>query len=281
MRGTAIQAVTFCCLFAGAGCSFDSSAFGGGGGGGGGGDEGDVASADGAPPRPDGPLSNHDAAPPDGAVESASSITCRRTEVPPALDGAPMGPWSSAAFIHFASADGQLVTDVHPNYGFDAQVSIACLHDDENLYFFADVTDSEVVSNSLSLREDDGIVIFLDGGGDRDGSYDQDDHALMVAAAAESWDYGPGTIDPAGTVVASDGGYRIEIAIDKVAIASALGSQLGFNLAIIDDDGMGNGDRDLFSLRYVPNPPACASCCDGQAQPWCDTSQLGTLELLE
>lgn len=277
MWGTAIQAVVFCCLLAGAGCSFDSSAFGGGGGGDGSG--GDVSSADGAPTQPDAAASGSDAAPPDAAVESVSSITCRQTEVPPALDGQPMGPWTTATFIHFASSDGQLVTDVHPQYDFDAEVSLACLHDDENLYFFADVTDAEVVSDSLSLREDDGIVLFLDGGGDRDGGYDEDDHALMIGAGADTWDYGPGTIDPAGMVVESDTGYRIEIAVDKVAIASALGSQLGFNLALIDDDGMGNSDRDLFSLRFVPHPPACPSCCDGQAQPWCDTSQLGTLEL--
>lgn len=277
MRGIAIQ-VTLGCVLAGAGCSFDRSSFGGGGGGGG--DDGDLASADGAPPRPDGAVSGADGAPPDAAVETASSISCRRTQVPPALDGAAMGPWSAATFIHFAAADGELIADVRPSYGFDAAVSLACLHDDENLYFFADVTDAEVVTDSLSLREDDGIVIFLDGAGDRDGSYDDDDHALMLGAE-ESWDYGPGTIDPAGTAVASDTGYRIEVAIDKVAITQALGTQLGFNLAIIDDDGIGNSDRDVFSLRYVPDPPACPSCCDGQAQPWCDTRQLGTLELLE
>jgi hypothetical protein len=266
-----------CCLLAG--CSFDTGALGGGGGGGGDGD--DVAESDGAPPRPDAAGSSADAAPPDAAVVTTSSITCKRTDVPPALDGAAMGPWTTATFIEFAAQDGELLADVHPNYGFDAALSLACLHDDENVYFFADVTDSEVVSNSLSLREDDGIVIFLDGAGDRDGSYDEDDHALMLGAGDDAWDYGPGDISPAGTVVTSDGGYRIEIAIDKVAIAGALGSQLGFNVAIIDDDGMGNSDRDLFSLRYVPHPPACPGCCDGQAQPWCDTTQLGSLELLE
>jgi hypothetical protein len=276
MRGTRVQAVTLGCLLTG--CSFDPGALGGGGGGG---DSGPAARSDGAPASPDAAVRDPDGAPPDGAVDTVSSISCNRTEVPPALDGAPMGPWTTASFIHFASQDGQLVTDVHPNYGFDAEVSLACLHDDENLYFFADVIDSAVVTNSLSLREDDGIVIFLDGAGDRDGSYDEDDHALMLGAGDETWDYGPGDISPAGTVVAEGGGYRIEIAIDKVAISGALGSHLGFNLALIDDDGMGNSDRDLFSLRYVPHPPACPSCCDGQAQPWCDTSQLGGLELLD
>jgi hypothetical protein len=276
MRGTAIHVVTvgLCTLV---GCSFDTGALGGGGGDG----DDSAGAADGAPGQPDGAVSGADASSPDGGVPTAALMTCRFTQVPPALDGAPMGPWAQTPFIEFDSSDGQLIADVNPHYDFDAEVSFACLHDDENLYFFADVTDSELVSNSLALREDDGIAIFLDGSGDRGGTYGEDDHALMIGASAETWDYGPGDVIPTGMVVSKDGGYRIEIAIDKVAIAATLPEVLGFNLAIIDDDGMGNSDRDLFSLRYVPDPPACPSCCEGQAQPWCDTTQLGSLQLLE
>jgi hypothetical protein len=267
------------CLLVAQGCSFDTTSFGGGGGGEGDGD--DVSAADGAPGIPDGALASSDAAAPDAEVPSTSLVTCSRTEVPPALDGSPIGPWTDATFVDFAASDGELI-DVHPNYAFDARVSFACLHDDENVYFFADVTDSRLVDNSVALREDDGIVIFLDGGGDRDGSYGDDDHALVIGAEAESWDYGPGEIDPAGMVVLTEGGYRFEIAIDKPAIASgALPAELGFNIAIIDDDGLGNANHDAFALRHVPHPPACASCCDGQAQPWCDTTQLGSLDLIE
>ena len=267
-------------LLVAAGCSFDVSAVGGGGSGDGDGSDG--SRADGAPALPDGGLVvTPDAAAPDAQVESTASIRCARTQVPPALDGAPMGPWQEAAFIHFAASDGELVADAHPTYGFDAEVSLACLHDDENVYFFADVVDSQVIADSLSLREDDGVVIFLDGSGDRDGSYGEDDHALMVGAEAETLDYGPGDLVPAGVVVASDAGYRIEIALDKPAIAATLPAELGFNLAIIDDDGKGNSDRDVFSLRHVPNPPACPRCCEGQAQPWCDTTQLGSLDLVD
>lgn len=266
-----------CALAAGGGCSFDASSFGGGGGG-----DGDGSAADGSPASPDGAPAGGDAAAADAAVPTTALVTCSRTEVPPALDGAAMGPWNMASFIDFAASDGELVADVHSNYDFDARVSFACLHDDENLYFFGDVTDAEVVNDSLSLREDDGVVIFLDGGGDRDGTYGEDDHALVIGASAESWDYGPGEIDPAGMVVLSEGGYRFEIAIDKAAIAGgALPAELGFNLAIIDDDGLGNANRDVFALRHVPHPPACDGCCEGQAQPWCDTTQLGALDLLE
>ena len=281
MRGTRLHIASVgLCVLAAAGCSFDTSAFGGGGGGGGGG--GDGGGADGAPSDPDGgqvPLP--DAAAPDAQVVSTARVSCARTQVPPALDGAAMGPWESATFIHFAARDGELVADAHPTYGFDGEVSFACLHDDENLYFFADVVDSQLVGNSASLREDDGVVVFLDGIGDRDGAYGEDDHAVFVSAEAEALDYGPGDLVPVGEVVESDEGYRVEIALDKVAIASPLPAELGFNLALIDDDGKGNTDRDVFALRHVPDPPACARCCDGQAAPWCDTTQLGSLDLVE
>lgn len=279
MRGNGLHiASAGLCFWVAAGCSFDTSALGGGGDGAG----GEGGGPDGAPARPDGgTVSPADAAPPDAQVESTDRVSCARTEVPPALDGAPMGPWAEATFIHFAASDGELVADAHPNYAFDGEVSLACLHDDENLYFFADVVDSQLVVDSLSLREDDGIVLFLDGTGDRDGTYGEDDHGLMVGAEAEVWDYGPGDLVPVGEVVASAAGYRIEIALDKVAIASSLPAELGFNLAIIDDDGKGNDDRDVFALRHVPDPPACARCCEGQAAPWCDTRQLGSLDLVD
>lgn len=278
MRGSALHTGSIgLFLLVAAGCSFDPRAAGGGGGGGDG--DGDGSGADSGPSRPDGAVARPDAAAPDAQPPTTGLLTCSRTQVPPALDGAPMGPWEDATFIRFAASDGELVSDVHPNYAFDAAVSLACLHDDENVYFFADVEDSQVVVDSLSLREDDAVVIFLDGSGDRGGAYGEDDHALVVGAEAETWDYGPGDLIPTGEVIGSDTGYRIEIALDKVAIASQLPGELGFNLALIDDDGKGNDDRDVFALRHVPHPPACERCCDGQAEPWCDTSQLGGLAL--
>lgn len=280
MRGTALL-IGVGMLFV-AGCAFDmrgNSSAGGDGDGDGDGDQ--VVGTDGAPGGPDAGRSGPDAGAPDAQVPSTALVTCARTEVPPALDGAPMGPWADATFTPFAASEAELVADKVPNYSFDAALSFACLHDDENVYFFVDVQDSEVVDNSVALREDDGVVIFLDGSGDRSGTYGEDDHGLMIGAEAESWDYGPGELDPTGVVMSTNDGYHVEIALDKPAIASPLPDELGFNLAIIDDDGMGNSNRDVFALRHVPEPPACDDCCEGQAQPWCDTSVMGTLQLID
>jgi hypothetical protein len=262
-------------LGAAAGCSLDrsGSAVRGGGDSDGGGS--------GADARVGGP----DAAAFDAAATDAGTVTldatiCPYTAVAPLLDSNPVGPWLAADFITFRASDAELKADLQAQYGWDASVDFACLHDDASLYFFFKVTDDHIVSNSVSLRQDDGIVLFLDGNGDRDGTYGDDDHALMLGANADTFDYGPGDLTPSGSESDTASGYDIEIGLDLASVGPIpADGVIGFNLAIIDDDDLGNSDRDVFALRYVPAPPACDACCDGQAQPWCDTTVTGTLTL--
>jgi hypothetical protein len=257
-------------------CSFDTSSLAGLGGDDGPGD------SDGAPGGPDGNIGPRpDAAPADAQSSSTAQVICARTLVPPALDGQPFGPWAEVELIPFQASQGELIAGAHSNYTFDAELRFGCLHDDDNVYFYIDVEDSVVIDDSLSLREDDGVVVFIDGSGDRGGTYGEDDHALMIGAEADALDYGPGDLVPEGMVLNTDDGYQVEIELDKPDIAATLPAELGFNLAIIDDDGMGNPNRDVFSLRHVPEPPACPGCCEGQPAPWCDTSVMGTLLLAD
>jgi hypothetical protein len=261
-------------LAAAAGCSLDRS--GSAVRVGGGGDGGLVADA-----HPGGPdATAADARPADAGADTLSGTLCPYTAIAPLLDGNAIGPWLAADFTTFRAVDGQLKADVQAQYGWDASVDFACLHDDANLYFFLKVTDDHIVSNSVSLRQDDGVVLFLDGNGDRDGTYGEDDHALVLGANADTFDYGPGDLTPTGTENDTADGYDIEIGLDLAAVGPIpADGVIGFNVAIIDDDDLGSSDRDVFALRYVPAPPACDSCCDGQAQPWCDTSVTGTLTL--
>ena len=218
----------------------------------------------------------------DAGTDSLASFDCPHTDVAPFLDGQAGGPWLDTPFTTFDISDAQLAADVAPGYDDDDSVSFACLNDADNIYFFFDVTDDELVSDSLALRDDDGVVLFLDGRGDRNGKYDGFDHALMLAAQGDALDYGPGTLDPDGIVRDTDHGYNIEIAMTRTAVGPIPDDGIiGFNLALIDDDGLGNDKRDIFGLRYVPSPPACESCCQGEAQPWCDTTVSGALSLLD
>ena len=221
----------------------------------------------------------------DAAPEATANVSCAATVVPPAIDGNPLGPWLGVALIPFAVTDAQLVADEHPSYQDDAVVEFGCLHDANNVYFFFDVTDGAVQDDSPSQREDDSIVIFLDGAGDLSGPYGDDDHALALGSDSEGMDYAAGSShDLDGSVFSEvvDGGYRVEVEIDKPSITDTLGSELGFNLAIIDDDGWSDNLRDIFALRHVPDDQvahACPNCCEGQAAPWCDTRVFGTLTL--
>lgn len=216
----------------------------------------------------------------DAGSDPLASFDCPHTDVPPYMDGQAAGPWLDTTFTTFDISDAQLAADVAAGYDNDDSVSFACLNDADNVYFFFDVTDDEVVSDSLALRDDDGVVLFLDGRGDRDGDYDSYDHAIMLAAAGDALDYGPGTLDPDGVVRVTGHGYDIEITLVKTDVGPIPADGIiGFNLALIDDDGIGNADRDIFGLRYVPSPPACDRCCQGEAQPWCDTTVTGGLTL--
>lgn len=263
-----LQACVLIAAMAACACSFDPSgpagspAFGDGG-----------ISADAA--------GDVDAATPDASA-TPGNFDCMRTAEAPTIDGDALGPWLDANFTTMASADGELISHLHSSYSFDAAARFACLHDDSNMYFLVEVIDDDIVDNSLALRHDDGVVLFIDGLGDRSGTYAIDDHALMLAAEADSLDYGPGIIDPEGVRVLTDDGYRFEVEIGKDDVAIPLAPVMGFNFAIIDDDDLGNTERDVLSLWHVPDPPACPDCCpEGEAAPWCDTRVTGTLTLVD
>jgi hypothetical protein len=267
-----VRAASGLALLALAGCSFDPAALAGlGGGPGGGGGAAVDGGADAA--------GQADAGPADAAEAAAGTVQCARTAQAPELDGTADGPWIGATWYHFVAADADLIADKHPSYQFDAELRFACLHDEAKVYFFLEVEDDLIVTNSLSLRQDDGVVLFINGDGERRGPYSPSDHALMITAEPKAHDYGPGSLDPEGTRLLTSDGYNLEIALDKLEIASPLPAALGFNVALIDDDGHGNNNRDLFALRHVPHPPACASCCEGEAAPWCDTRVTGLLIL--
>ena len=276
VRPGAIAAALPAALLAlGAGCSFDPAALAGGGGGDGPGATDGGTLPDGGP-SPDGRPVEGD---PDAAVEEPGAVSCARTAQPPELDGTADGPWDSVSWIRFEAEEAELIADKHGSYQFDAELRFACLHDDDAIYFFIEVQDDLIRTNSLSLREDDAVVLFIDGDGDRSGPYSASDHALVITAEPQSLDYGPGTLEPDGTRVLTDAGYDLEIGLARASISDPLPAVLGFNIALIDDDGHGNNDRDLFALWHVPEPPACTSCCEGQAAPWCNTAVTGQLVL--
>lgn len=264
------------------GCAFDQGGLPSGDGGG---------TADASGPPSDAPPGTPDARRPidaatpiDAAESTAGLLISRRTGSPPALDANP-ADWSQADWIGYAIGDSATFGWRHASYTDDAAIQFASLHDSQYIYFFFDVDDSLIITDSTALYDDDAVNLYLDAAGDRSGPYGFDDHELVIDADGVYDDYATGaaTLVISGVAQRVNGGYRIELSLSKSSLgAGTLPGTLGFDIAITDDDGLGSSQSDCHGLWYIDPPPYCGSgCCASQPQPWCDTSTLGRLVLAD
>ena len=219
-----------------------------------------------------------DAAP--AAVPEGTLLSIPRTEVL-ALDGELEAAWLASTFVDFAISDAPQLEAVG-GYGSDASVRIASMYDASRIYFFLEVHDSLLVSNSENTYNDDSIELYIDGLNDRSGPYGDDDHWLVIGADAVYASLGPTALPIAGFIATTEVGYNIEISVERSELGANGNTVFGFNIGINDDDGLGSSDVDAYGLWHVPSSPVCNSCCAeaGDAYPWCDTTRLGQLELV-
>tara|TARA_R110002096_G_scaffold434832_5_gene658213 strand:- start:12460 stop:13305 length:846 start_codon:yes stop_codon:yes gene_type:complete len=212
---------------------------------------------------------------PDGTLQSFS----RNQDVE--IDGAIDNSWSAATFLDFAIADAQLFEVYQQSYVPSASLRMASLYDDDNIYFFIEVTDDSVVVDSSQIYHDDSIEITIDGLNDRSGPYGNDDHWFLVTEGKYASD-GPASIELDGAFVRTQAGYNIEFSVERSDLGAGGNTTLGFNIGLNDDDGAGNSNVDAYGAWFFPNTPNCNSCCAGKAvqYPWCDTTKLGQLELV-
>lgn len=252
-------------------CSFDPSVSGGG--------------EDPQPGTPDGGAQNTpDATPqPDAEpVPTAGQLDAPSTLTPPQLDADP-SDWANIEKTSFTIQTAMHQADVDPAYSFDASVQFAAQHDAEYIYFLVEVTDDTLVADSSLIFHDDAVHLHFDVANDHLGPYDLDDHWLVVTSDATYDNLGLGSVELTGSVQSSETGYVIEAAIPKqdLGMAPSQGS-LGFNIGLSDDDNLGGPDRDAYGLWFLPTGPRCSTCCEAPegAQPWCDTTMFGSLQLL-
>lgn len=191
---------------------------------------------------------------------------------------------AGAATIAWDIQNGQRYLTTHASYSASARLELQAIHDASNLYFFARVIDPTLATDSgADVWNDDGVTIYLDVVNDALGPYAADDHELVIRADGVWADYGPiGT--PAtvtGVAAAQINGYTIELAIAKSSLSAPVGTTMGFDALITDDDGWGDSNLDAYSVWFISPRPPCAACCtaEGIAQPWCDTTTFGTLVL--
>jgi hypothetical protein len=257
-------------------CAFDQGGIGSRDGG------GDDDTADAAPGQPD--ARRIDAMPtaPDATPSGAGVLISRRTVMAPVLDG-DEAEWTGAAWAGYQIADSALFGWRHASYDDSASLQFASLHDDQYIYFFFDVNDDLIRVDSTALYEDDGITLYLDAAGDRDGPYGTDDHELVIDAEG-TWDDFATNAAPvalSGSLADSTGGYHMELRLTKSSLGAgpSLPAVLGFDVGLGDDDGYGNSDSDCLGIWFLDAPPNCGGCCQQGPEPFCDTTTLGWLVL--
>lgn len=198
------------------------------------------------------------------------------------LDGDLDAAWLEHAFISYdIDQAGQLLSI--PGYAPDAVLRFASRYDADKVYFFFEVSDDLLVSDSSSVYNDDSIELYIDGLNDRSGPFGDDDHWLVIGETGSYQSLGTNNIAIAGFIKTTSAGYNIEISLDRAELgAAANASNLGFNIGINDDDGMGQPGIDAYGLWHLPSAPFCSDCCadvDGNFA-WCDTTRLGQLQLI-
>jgi hypothetical protein len=245
-------------------------------------DDDDAIAPDGAVGAPDAGESP-DAEPPDDppvaglliAEEAIGAVTLDGSDTEFGAAGAVAVQWPIQS-----SAIYQTETN---SYSASAVVRVAAIHDAQRIYFFAEVQDAAQQFDSEQVWNDDGVAFYLDVEGDASGPFDVDDHEIVVRGDGAWNDFGPvGTSATVTVATASATGvYRLEVAIDKASLGAEIGTTMGFDLLVTDDDGWTNSDYDALGVWYTSARPACASCClqETENMPWCDTTLYGTLRL--
>jgi len=238
-------------------------------------------------------LSTVDASPPPGGADAAPPpppppgtagvLHCRRTAISPRLDGH-LDDWPSPGGAQFDMTSAAQVLDKTALYLPSMAADVSCAHDGSNIYFAARVLDERRVVDSPNLYDDDAVLLYLDARGDANGVFAADDHEIVVRADNMWHDYAQGSAAVAldGQVLPGmlDQGFTVEIEISKASLGAGavLPTQLGFDVALTDDDGFG---AYAYGLWFLSSRPSCAACCPSSpgARAWCDTTTFGTLVL--
>jgi hypothetical protein len=241
------------------------------------------AAADAAASADANPQPTPDAGQSDGNSNlTAGTLTSTPLDGAITLDGELDAQWEALTFrIHDIDDSEQM--EAIDGYEPDASVRFASLYSDEKIYFFFQVFDDLLIDDSSDIYNDDSIEIYIDGLNDSSGPYSNDDHWLLIGASGTYQSFGPSSIVPSGSIVTTDVGYNIELALDRTDIGSGMAPEMGFNIAINDDDDEGGSAVDAYGLWFMPDEEStCTDCCSGQDEDyaWCDTTRLGRLLLL-
>jgi endo-1,4-beta-xylanase len=168
-------------------------------------------------------------------MEAIKWSVAARAVRPPEIDGVEDWMWRRAAEVN---------TDVLVEGSEGATAVVKTLWDDEYLYIFAVVDDVLLSKESSNPWEQDSIEIFIDQNNGKTTSYESDDGQYRINFDNELSFGGTGASEEKITSATQiiDGGYIVEAAIQLDAIEQRLGTILGFDIQVNDDD-VGDGTR--------------------------------------
>lgn len=215
-------------------------------------------------------------------------VTCFKVNgAAPDLDG-DLSDWAGVPILSFDIAAATQRLFETPSYVNSVKVGVRCRHDATKLYLALEVIDDDIRADSTELYQDDSVGVYLDAVGDALGPYGIDDHEIYFRPSdpPNVKDYGPGgaSLDVGGSVLNTENGYTFEISLSKssLGVGGALPAEIGFDLALNDQDQSGGGgDRFAYGLWFKSARPACPTCCAAEMgqRAWCDTTMFGRLRL--
>lgn len=204
-------------------------------------------------------------------TSAVGRLVVPRAPVAPTTSEYVASEWEGIERMPVTMVDAEHKHIILGGYTEDVTAEIAAVHDDGAIYLLVELGDDEAF-------EGDGIEIYIDAANDRDGQFGADDYTAFIPTNGQ-WSgtssFGlDGSIAPAG-----DADYIYVMRIDKASMTGVGGPELGFNIALYDDDD-GSGTAG-WGLWHEPEGPHCQDCCSGEphSEPWCDTSMLGTMIL--
>jgi hypothetical protein len=185
------------------------------------------------------------------AAAVGQKVDCLRLLTPPTVDGQ-ISDWSVGSIIDL---------DQSTAYSFSGQIdspsdlsaSVRAGWDEGHLYFFIQVSDDIIVTDSTDVWRDDGVEIGLDGLHDQLPS-GSDDHQYTVVADGRIADRATATTAIVAAVLGYQGGYNVEVAIPMSQLIPGTpisGTVVGFTVGLNDDDD--GGSRDAYLIWQGTN----------------------------
>jgi tetratricopeptide (TPR) repeat protein len=202
------------------------------------------------------------------APEQRAAPVCippaRRT---PAIDGNVDEVWESVpsnALRHVAYTPPASEADLSANF--------KAMYDQQALYVLVDVTDDQLVSDSVESWLDDGVEIFIAADNNKSDVYSDNDYQYHfdwdASAPALGESHHNKTSGVQYAFARTDKGYRLEAKVPWATLGTtaAVGKKIGLDVHVNDDDD--GGDRDTKIMWFGQRDVA-----------WQQPSAFGTAEL--